>query len=306
MSLSLGLVVLGAWLSRRQIERRVGSIRHTALMIGSGNLAQRIPVSGDDEFARLGVDINRMLDRIEQLMNGVRQVSNAIAHDLRTPLTRVRSALDEALRKERSVPGLTDAARATIEGIDDLILLLNKLLQIAEAEAGMRAEAYEPVDVSAIVRDMVELYDAAAEEAGVQLSSVGDATAVWARGDRDLLATAVASLLDNAIKYAGHGAHIEASAAHGQIVVRDDGPGVPAADLPRLTERFYRVDRSRRLPGNGLGLAIVAAIAKLHGGELQLANAAPGLRAVVVLPVEPAPAHGAPNAAPGTEAVTLG
>jgi signal transduction histidine kinase len=199
----------------------------------------------------------------------------------------VRARLDEALRRDATVPALTDAARSAIEGIDDLILLLNKLLQIAEAESGMRAESFERVDLGGIVRDMVELYDAAAEEAGVRLSVAGE-DPVWAHGDHDLLATAVASLIDNALKYAGRGASVEVAArsdAQGaSIVVRDDGPGVPAAELPRLAERFYRVDRARRLPGNGLGLAIVSATATLHGGSLQVRNAEPGLRASILLP----------------------
>jgi signal transduction histidine kinase len=233
------------------------------------------------------VDVNRMLDRIEQLMSGVRHVSNAIAHDLRTPLGRVRARLDEALRREQSLPALTDAARTAIDGIDDLMLLFNKLLQIAEAESGMRTKSFEPVELTGIVRDMVELYDAAAEQAGVRLSIVSEAP-LRAHADRDLLATAVASLIDNALKYAGRGARVEL-AVRGEthaaaIVVRDDGPGVPAAELPRLTERFYRTDSSRNRPGNGLGLAIVAAIAKLHGGTLQLVNANPGLCASIRLP----------------------
>jgi len=286
-AIALVLVVIGAWLSRHQIERRISGIRHTAREIESGNLNQRIKVSGDDEFARLAIDINRMLDRIEQLMSGVRHVSNAIAHDLRTPLSRVRARLDEALSRERTVPALTDAARTAIEGIDDLILLLNKLLQIAEAESGVRAQSFERVELNGILRDMVELYDAAAEEAGVQLSVSREAP-VWAQGDRDLLVTAVASLIDNALKYAGRGARVElsarAEAQSASIVVRDNGPGVPPSELPRLTERFYRVDRARSQPGNGLGLAIVSAIATLHGGKLQLANAEPGLRAAIWLP----------------------
>jgi signal transduction histidine kinase len=291
MAVSLVLVVIGAWLSRRQIERRISGIRQTAHAIESGNLGQRIAVSGDDEFARLGVDINRMLDRIEQLMNGVRHVSNAIAHDLRTPLGRVRARLDEALRRESSVPRLSHAARAAIEDIDELILLLNKLLQIAEAESGMRAQFFGRIDLNGIGHDMVELYDAAAEEAGVRLTASSH-DALWAQGDHDLLATAVASLIDNALKYAGHGASVTVAArGEGQrcaIVVRDNGPGVPQSELPRLTERFYRMDRARTQPGNGLGLAIVSAIASLHGGELQLINAEPGLCASILLPRAPA------------------
>ena len=286
-AVSLVLVIIGAWLSRHLIERRISGIRHTAREIESGNLRQRISVSGDDEFARLGVDINRMLDRIEQLMSGVRHVSNAIAHDLRTPLGRVRARLDAALSREKTVPALSDAARTAIDGIDDLILLLNKLLQIAEAESGVRAQSFERVELNGILRDMVELYDAAAEEAGVQLSISSEAP-VWAHGDRDLLVTAVASLIDNALKYAGRGTQVVLSARSEtqstSIVIQDNGRGVPDSELPRLTERFYRVDQARNQPGNGLGLAIVAAIATLHGGKLQLANAEPGLRASIWLP----------------------
>jgi signal transduction histidine kinase len=286
-AVALALTVIGAWFFRHQIERRISGIRRTAHAIEAGNLEQRISISGDDEFARLGLDINRMLDRIEQLMNGVRHVSNAIAHDLRTPLGRIRASLDEALRRELPVGDLRDAARTAIDGIDDLILVFNKLLQIAEAESGMRAEAFELIDLNRIVRDMVELYDAAAEERHVRLS-VRESSPVWTHGDHDLLASAVASLIDNAIKYAGSGATVELAARSTTqgvaIVVRDNGPGAPAAELPKLTERFYRMDRARNQPGNGLGLAIVSAIATLHGGELQLANAEPGLRASILLP----------------------
>lgn len=286
-TVSLLLVVLGAWLFRRQIESGIGGIRRTAREIEAGNLDRRITVSGDDEFARLGVDINRMLDRIEQLMNGVRHVSNAIAHDLRTPLGRIRARLDEALTRDMTVSTLADAGRVAIEAIDDLILLLNKLLQIAEAESGMRTGSFERVDLNRVVHDMVELYDAAAEQAGVQLSTSSRGP-VWARGDHDLLASAVASLIDNAIKYAGPGCSVEVTAeaeANGvSIVVRDNGPGVPREELPRLTDRFYRMDRARHQPGNGLGLAIVSATASLHSGKLQLADAGPGLRAAILLP----------------------
>jgi signal transduction histidine kinase len=296
-ALSLLLVVAGAWLLHYQLEQRIGAIRRAASEIEGGNLQRRIVISGGDEFARLGVDINRMLDRIEQLMSGVRDVSNAIAHDLRTPLSRVRAGLDEALRRHRAVQSpetargasddLPGAARAAIDGIDDLIVVFNKLLQIAEAESGMRTQSFAPVDLTLIGRDMVELYDAAAEEAGVRLKALGQQP-VWTDGDHDLIASAVASMIDNAIKYAGPGADVEVSAYSVPqgvcITVRDNGPGVPAAELPRLTERFYRMDRSRNQPGNGLGLAIVSATAALHGGHLQLLDAAPGLRASMWLP----------------------
>jgi signal transduction histidine kinase len=287
------VLVIGALLFRHQIEKRIGEIRRTAHRIEAGDLTQRIPVSSDDEFGRLSVDINRMLDRIGHLMDGVRHVSNAIAHDLRTPLGRIRSRLDEAVRREPTAGSLSEAAGAAIEGIDELTLVFEKLLQIAEAESGVRAKSFEAVDLNAIAKDMVELYDASAEERRVSLKPAGGA-AVLAEVDRNLVASAVASLIDNAIKYAGPGATVEVGAyAQPQsvaIVVRDNGPGIPAHERPCVTQRFYRLDHSRNLPGNGLGLSIVSAIATLHGGALQLEDAAPGLLARIVLPVAPAAA----------------
>jgi signal transduction histidine kinase len=287
---ALLVLAAGALLFRHQIEKRIGEIRRTAHRIEAGDLSQRIPVSSDDEFGRLSIDINRMLDRIGHLMDGVRHVSNAIAHDLRTPLGRVRSKLDEAVRRQPSPASLTEAANAAIEGIDELTLVFDKLLQIAEAESGMRTKRFEAVDLNGIAKDMVELYDASAEERRVSLKPAGDGS-VLAAVDRNLVASAVASLIDNAIKYAGPGATVEVGAyAQPQSVaieVRDNGPGIPEAERPRVTERFYRLDHSRNLPGNGLGLSIVSAIAALHGGALQLEDAAPGLLARIVLPAGP-------------------
>lgn len=287
---SLLVLIIGALIFRHQIEKRIGEIRRTARRIEAGDLTQRIPVSSDDEFGRLSVDINRMLDRIGHLMDGVRHVSNAIAHDLRTPLGRIRSKLDETVRRQPSAASLSGAACAAIEGIDELILVFDKLLQIAEAESGMRTKSFQAVDLNGIAKDMVELYDASAEERQVSLKPAGSG-AVLAAVDRDLVASAVASLIDNAIKYAGPGSTVEVGAyTQAQsvaIVVRDNGPGIPEVERPRVTERFYRLDRSRNLPGNGLGLSIVSAIATLHGGALQLEDAAPGLLARIVLPGGP-------------------
>lgn len=285
--LSLLLAIGGAILFRHQLERRIGDIRRTALEIEAGDLTRRIPVASDDEFGLLNRDINRMLDRIEHLMDGVRHVSNAIAHDLRTPLGRIRSKLENASRHGMTAGALSTAAHDAIEDIDELILVFDKLLQIAEAESGMRPESFERINLNQIVRDMVELYDAAAEERQVFLKA-SESAPVMAAGDRNLLASALASLIDNAIKYAGPGATIEvealSDAESAAIVVRDDGPGIPEEELPKVTQRFYRVDQSRNLPGNGLGLSIVSAIAALHGGTLQLENARPGLIATITLP----------------------
>nr|WP_263635165.1 HAMP domain-containing sensor histidine kinase [Janthinobacterium lividum] len=275
------LVVAGAWLFRRQLEARIGQIRRTAGEIEAGDLSRRIPVASEDEFGLLSRDINRMLDRIEHLMEGVRHVSNAIAHDLRTPLGRIRNKLDGALRQQQDVAGYAQTAQAAIDDIDDLTRVFDKLLQIAAAESGMRPENFDDIDLQQIGADIVEMYEATADEQGVLLVQMyGDG--VPARGDRNLLGSALASLVDNAIKYAGPGATVEVSAGSdeqgGWLAVRDNGPGVPKEELPKLTQRFYRLDKSRHLPGNGLGLSIVAAIAALHGGSLDIEDAAPGLR----------------------------
>ena len=284
--LAILLGILGALLFQNRLKRRIADIRLTAKAIEAGDLSRRIPVFGDDEFGLLNRDINRMLDRIEQLMNGVRHVSNAIAHDLRTPLGRVRSKLDDALRSDATLDSLTESAQGAIVEIDELTLLFDKLLTIAEAESGMRDQQFDPVDLNQIALDMVELYDAAAEACQSILHNV-PGTAVLAHGDRNLLASAVASLIDNALKYAGPGAAIAVRAFvdndAATIEVRDNGPGIPTNELARVTERFYRLDRSRSLPGNGLGLSIVSAIATYHGGALTLASH-DGLIARLTLP----------------------
>ena len=287
---SLLLTVGGALLFRRGIEGRLGEIRRTAAQIEAGNLSHRIPVSGGDEFALLNRDINRMLDRIELLMEGIRHVSNAIAHDLRTPLSRIRGRLDDALRHEMTVPRLSGAAHDAIDDIDDLIRLFERLLQIAEAESGMRARLFERLDLGRVVADIGEMYEAIAEDGGIALT-VDAPASLYVDGDRNLLASAVASLLDNAIKYAGPGAAIRVRAGlhHGQasIAIHDNGPGIPEAERDKVTQRFYRLDKSRHLPGNGLGLSIVSATATSHGGSLTLEDGAPGLVARILLPLAP-------------------
>ncbi len=287
-AVALVLAIGGALLFRRVLERRVAAIRRTAHEIESGDLSRRIPIDDAvDEFTRLNHDINRMLDRIQQLMDGVRDVSNAIAHDLRTPLARIRSQLDEALRRGAGRDALRDAARVSIESIDELISVFDKLLQIAEAESGVRLRSFGPVALKEIVTNVVELYDATAEANGVALVTDLDHEAV-ALGDRDLLARAMANLLDNALKYASADATIRVCTRHDRgsvaIVVADNGPGIAPNERQKVLQRFYRLDRSRSLPGNGLGLPIVAAIARLHDGRLVLEDAMPGLMACIVLP----------------------
>ncbi|WLI91141.1 HAMP domain-containing sensor histidine kinase [Massilia sp. R2A-15] len=288
-ALSLVFTVIGALLFRRQIARRIGDIRRAANEVGDGDLKRRIPVSGTDEFALLNRDINTMLDRIGQLMDGIRNVSNAIAHDLRTPLTRIRGKLDDALRHERSVEVLAGAAQGAIEDIDELIRLFERLLQIAEVESGMNVHADESIDLQRIASDIADLFDATAEAERVRLS-VAPGAPVLVHADRNLIANAIASLIDNAIKHAGPNTTVSLSTAMtargASITVRDDGPGIPAGEHGKVIERFYRLDKSRAIPGNGLGLSIVQAIATAHGGELSLSDADPGLAARIDLPRE--------------------
>ncbi len=285
---TLLLAIGGVFLLRRQLEHRVAVIRRTALEIEAGDLSRRIPVSDTpDEFSRLSGDINHMLDRIQHLMDGVRDVSNAIAHDLRTPLGRIRSLLDEALLPGKGAKRLSEAAVAAIGGIDELITVFDKLLQIAEAESGTRRQSFRPVALREVITDVVELYDAAAEAKDISLAVEIDGEPMTL-GDKDLLRSATANLIDNALKYAGSGAAVRVRAAQDQstasIVVEDDGPGIPPEELAKVATRFYRLDRSRSLPGNGLGLPIVAAIGRLHGGTVSLESAHPGLIARIVLP----------------------
>ena len=287
-AVALLLAIGGALLFRRQLEHRVGAIRRTALEIEAGDLSRRIPISDvEDEFARLNRDINRMLDRIEHLMDGVRHVSNAIAHDLRTPLGRIRSRLEEALQPGNSVTQLPGTTRFAIQQVDELIQMLDRLLQIAEAESGARRQSFALVSLGSVISDVVELYDATAEEEGITLISRIEGQAVTL-GDKNLLTSAVVNLIDNALKYAGSGATVRIQARQERetvsVIVQDDGPGIPPAERSRVVERFYRLDQSRSLPGNGLGLSIVTAITSLHWGKLSLEDAAPGLLARIVLP----------------------
>jgi signal transduction histidine kinase len=284
--ITLLMAVAGALLLRRQLEQRIGAIRQTTARIERGDLAQRVPISQQqDEFARLSRDINAMLDRIHALMEGVRHVSNTIAHNIRTPLSRILARLRTAQAERDRAAALPEAVAFAIAEIEDLNVVFDKLLQIAEVESGARRQTFGPVSLNAVAINVLELYDAVAEAKGVRLTHTLDADPVTA-GDGDLLANAMANLLDNAIKYTdvGGAIHVDTrrAAAAVTISVRDNGHGIPLAERARVGTRFHRLDRS--VPGWGLGLASVIAIARLHGGDLQLEDANPGLIARLVLP----------------------
>jgi len=289
--LAVLLAVIGTLIFRKEIEKRISSIRHATIDIEAGNLSRRIPMSGTpDEFGRLSADINRMLDRIQQLMEGVRHVSNIIAHNLRTPLGLIRGHLEESMRGTRDLEKLEAAGEFAIEEIDNLIVVLEKLLQIAEAESSTRRQPFEQVSIRQVVTNLLELYDAAAEDLGVEI--VTDITGdPFIAGDKDLLAGILANLIDNALKYAGSPALIKIAAAqHGDficLIVEDNGPGIPETERHKVVQKFYRVNRQTR--GSGLGLSIVAAFTQLHGGSMDIEDAEPGFRVRITLPISGSP-----------------
>lgn len=289
VALAAVLVVLGAYVFRREFERRVGPLRATARQIGAGQLSLRVPQAhGSDEFSHLNNDVNAMLDRIEQLMNGVRHVSDTIAHDLRTPLMRMQGRLRSVQHDGASRDELADALERAVEEIDRLNTLLGKLLQISELEAGVRRKAFITCRMDIIAADVADLYSALAEERRISLT-VHAPRAAYVHGDPELLANACANVVDNALKHAATSVHIAVGCGAGEVVlaVRDDGPGVPGESLARLGERFYRPDTTQE--GLGLGLAGVKAMVSLHGGRLNFSGVpgqagTPGLEVRVHLP----------------------
>jgi hypothetical protein len=283
-----GLGVVGALLLRGVFRRMVANVAVTADAIAAGDLTQRVLVSGrDDEFDRLAEAINEMLDRIGRLMDGVRQVSNAIAHDLRTPIARARARLEDAGSHARGEEDLRAAIERAMADLDGVTAVFQALLRIAEIEAGARRSAFGPVDLAPLLADLAELYEAVAEEKELRLElAVPERLPIV--GDRELVQQAVANLLDNAVKFSPPGSLVRLAAAdQGRAVrveVSDGGPGIAEAERERATERFYRGEAARSTPGSGLGLALVQAVAQLHGGVLRLEDNAPGLRAVLLLP----------------------
>jgi len=284
--LALALSVGGTVFFRSQIEKKIWAIRHTAQEIETGDLKRRIIVTeDDDEFAKLSRDLNRMLDRIEHLMDGIRHVSNNIAHNIRTPLGRIRGHLDEALRGKPEAEKLQNAGLFAIQEIDGLISLLGKLMQLAEAESEMRRQHFQMVNMRDLLSDMMELYDAVAEDMQIQLQLETDGSPL-VFGDKELISCAIANLLDNSIKYAGAGSaigfHLSEKQQNIILQVRDNGPGIAEAERSKVLQRFYRLDHTQ--PGHGMGLPIVNAIVKLHGGELTLHDANPGLLVRILFP----------------------
>jgi signal transduction histidine kinase len=295
---SIALVVVlglaGGFFITRRVLKRVDAMGATTQSIMAGDLGGRLPVAGTgDELDRLAENLNAMLERIEALMRGMKEVSDNIAHDLKTPLTRLRSRAEAALRTAKSEAEYRAALEATIEESDGLIRTFNALLMIARAESGHAREPLDEFDAAEIAHDVGELYEPLADDKGLALK-VDAAPPMPVKGNRELVSQALANLVDNAIKYAAPEKRaarsvsvvVSAQSAGDRVLlsVADAGPGIAAPDRPRAVERFVRLDSSRTQPGSGLGLSLAAAVARLHGGELKLEDNAPGLKATLVLP----------------------
>ena len=289
IALTVAFGLVGGVIISRNMMARVDEINQTSRNIMRGDLSQRVSVVGSgDELDQLAESLNNMLDQIESLMVGMREVTDNIAHDLRSPLNRLRTRLERALMQ----PGATEEVRTELErsisDADHLLSTFNSLLAIARAEAGSQRDTLSSVDLSELVRDATELYAPVAEEAGMECTvDIEDGLSVF--GNRELLVQAIANLMDNAIK---HGGQTECGSP--QMLVRaykegrkvlvsvsDNGPGIAEQDRKRVLDRFVRLEVSRNTPGSGLGLSLVSALAHLHSGELTLEDAEPGLRVVL-------------------------
>ncbi|HEY2532970.1 MAG TPA: ATP-binding protein [Xanthobacteraceae bacterium] len=294
-ALVIVLGLIGGFFVSRRVLRRVDAMTETAQTIMAGDLAGRLPVAGTgDELDRLADHLNAMLERIEALMRGLKEVSDNIAHDLKTPLTRLRNRCEQALRGSPSDSNYRAALESTIAESDDLIRTFDALLMIARAESGQARDNMIDFDAAEVARDVGELYEPLADEKGLALK-VDAAGAAPVRGNRELVSQALVNLVDNAIKYTrpngqfnGVPAEIVIKAGReGERItlsVADRGPGIPVGERGRVVERFVRLERSRSEPGSGLGLSLAAAVARLHGGELTLEDNHPGLRSVIALP----------------------
>jgi len=288
----LAFSILAGVVTARRVLKRIDTINATSAKIISGNLSERVPLTRrNDEFDGLATNLNAMLDRIEALMVGLKEVTDNVAHDLKTPLTRLRNRAEAALRDGSGEAAQREALETTLSESDKLIRTFNALLMIARAEAGAPSGALADVDVSAVAADVAELYEPVAEEAGMTLETE-IASDVHLRGNRELIGQAVVNLIENALKYyepaegkTGRiGVTVRQEAGRVRIAVGDNGPGIPAEDRARVVERFVRLEKSRTEQGSGLGLSLVAAVAKLHHGQFRIEDNNPGVLAVIDLP----------------------
>jgi signal transduction histidine kinase len=273
--------VAGILVTRRSVGR-IEQINATSRAIMQSGLDQRIPLRGtNDEWDRVAENLNLMLDRIETLMGEIKQVSDNVAHDLRTPLTRMRGRLEKAYHAKRVGEVDQSLIGDTIADLDSVLRIFSSITRIAQIETQARTDAFRSVNLVEIASEVVELYDAAAEQDGTRLTVTGEREVV-VTGDRDLIFDAIANLVDNAIKHGRAGGQVvvanETINGRPVISIADDGRGIPAHEHEQVFKRFYRLEHSRYTPGNGLGLSLVAAVAHLHGAQIEMLDNAPGLK----------------------------
>ena len=288
--LAAGLTGLVA---HRALLGRISAINHTTAAIVGGDLRRRLPASGSgDAFDMLASTLNRMLEQIDDLLQNARHSSNAIAHELRTPLAELRADLEHLAVTRPGAAEVHAGIDLAIADIDRVIAIFNAVLRLAEIDSGTRRAGFRSFDARSVIQEAAEFYGPVAEERGIELD-MQCAGALAMRGDPLLVAQALGNLIENSLKHAVGCSRLRIEGARNgdalEIVVADNGPGVPAEDRTQVMQRFYRIDRSHALPGAGLGLALVSAVAKLHGGILSLEDNRPGLRAVVRIPAGAAP-----------------
>ncbi len=288
LAVLIGLGAIGGLITSRNMLRRVDAIARTTERIRKGDLSERLPLQGiGDEFDRVGFNVNRMLDRLEQLTEGMRTVIDSVAHDLRAPITRLRTQIEVSFGSAPDIETYRLALETALRETERLNHTVNALLHIAQAEAGALGTQMEALDLAELARDVMDLYQPLAEEKGLVIALEADAEARIS-GNRELLAHMIANLFDNAIKYTpaggGIGITVYCAAERIGLTVSDSGPGIPEGDRERVLQRFVRLDTSRSSPGSGLGLSLVAAVAKLHQAELTLADNRPGLRVTLSFP----------------------
>jgi len=285
------LAAVASILVTRRTVGRIEAINATSGAIMASGLDKRIPLRGtNDEWDRVAENLNRMLDRIETLMGEVKQVSDNLAHDLRTPLTRMRGRLEKAFHDKRNGENDQAVIGDTIADLDAVLRIFTSITRIAHIETQMRRGAFRTVNLAEIASEVVELYDAAAEQDGTRLTMVAGGE-VLVTGDRDLIFDAIANLVDNAIKHGRTGGRVVVASeqVNGSpvISISDDGRGIPAEQYDQVFKRFYRLEQSRYTPGNGLGLSLVAAVAHLHDARIEMRDNAPGLQFRLWFPAAP-------------------
>jgi signal transduction histidine kinase len=285
--LMIALSLAGGAIMSSKALGRVENINETTRSIISGDMSERVVTRGTgDEFDQLAGNLNRMLDQIEDLMGGIRHAGDSIAHDLRTPLTRIRYLLEEAATGD-DPDQMRQRVQTAIEDVDQLLATFSALLRIARIESGGHADRKETVSLARLIRDAIELYQVVADQQRIKITSdlPGETEII---GDRDLIFQLITNLIDNALKYTPDGGNVHLAVhqhnSSNVLSVSDSGCGIPAEQQEFVTQRFYRVDKSRRHMGSGLGLSLVQAVADYHGASLCFANNAPGLRVEVAFP----------------------